>query len=124
MELKSMNLAAEAGALGELWSPRVVARVNDSYVKVAKVHGTFVWHAHEDEDEMFLVLKGRLRIELEEGAVELSAGDAFVVPKGIRHNPVADEECWIALFEPVATTHTGGETNERTKSIQDQLRGA
>ena len=121
MEMKSFNLRAEAGALTELWSPKVVGRVNDAYVKVAKVHGEFVWHAHEHEDEMFLILKGRLRIEMEQGPVELEAGDAFVVPKGVRHNPVAEDECWLALIEPVQTTHTGDVVTGRTKSIEAQL---
>ena len=121
MEMKSFNLEAEAGALKELWSPKVVARVNDSFVKVAKVQGEFVWHAHAHEDEMFFILKGTLRIEMEDGVLELSAGDAFVVPKGVRHNPVAEEECWLALIEPVQTTHTGDIVTERTKSIAEQL---
>lgn len=122
MGMKSFNLLAEAEALTTLWSPKVVGRVNDSFVKVAKVQGKFVWHAHEHEDEMFLILKGRLRIEMDEGPIELGAGDAFVVPKGMRHNPVAQEECCLALIEPVATTHTGDVVTERTKSIEEQLR--
>ena len=122
MGMKSFNLLAEAEALTALWSPKVVGRVNDSFVKVAKVQGEFVWHAHEHEDEMFLILKGRLRIDMDEGPIELGAGDAFVVPKGMRHNPVAQEECCLALIEPVATTHTGDVVTERTKSIEEQLR--
>ncbi|GMV06381.1 MAG: cupin [Gemmatimonadota bacterium] len=123
MELKKVNLAAAAGALEELWSPRVVARVGDQYVKVAKVHGEFVWHAHEGEDELFLVLKGTLRMQLEGGEVALGPGDVFVVPAGVRHNPVADEECWLALVEPVATKHTGDVVTDRTRSIEEQLGG-
>lgn len=123
MELRKVNLAAAAGALRELWSPRVVARVGDQYVKVAKVHGEFVWHAHEGEDELFLVLKGTLRMQLEDGEVALGPGDVFVVPAGVRHNPVADEECWLALVEPVATKHTGDVVTDRTRSIEEQLGG-
>ena len=122
MGMKSFNLLAEAEALTTLWSPKVVGRVNDSFVKVAKVQGEFVWHAHEHEDEMFLILKGRLRIEMDEGPIELGAGDAFVVPKGMRHNPVAQEKCCLVLIEPVETTHTGDVVTERTKSIEEQLR--
>jgi len=122
VELKKVNLEAAAGALEELWSPRVVARVGDQYVKVAKVKGEFVWHAHEKEDELFLILKGRLRMQLEGGEVSLEPGDVFVVPAGMRHNPVADEECWLALVEPVATTHTGDVVTDRTRSIEEQLR--
>ena len=117
-----VNLAAVASELPELWSPRVVARVGDQYVKVARLQGEFVWHAHEGEDELFLVLKGRLRIQLEDGEVILGPGDAFVVPAGVRHNPVADEECWVALVEPVETKHTGDVITDRTRSIEEQLR--
>ena len=116
-----MNLEAAAGALDELWSPRVVARVGDQYVKVARVRGEFVWHAHEGQDELFLVLRGRLRIQLEDGEVALGPGDTFVVPAGVRHNPVAEEECWLALVEPVETLHTGDVVDERTRSIEEQL---
>jgi len=121
MELKSVNLERAAGALTDLWSPKVVARVNDQYVKVARVQGEFVWHAHADEDELFLVLRGRLRIEMEDGSVALGPGDSFVVPRGVRHNPVAEEECWLALVEPVATRHTGDTVTDRTRSIEEQL---
>src|SRR5688572_29836380 len=79
---------AMAQTLGELWSPRVVAELDDNYVKVAKVHGTLAWHSHDNEDELFYILKGHLRIEMEDGNVELDEGDMFVVPKGVRHNPV------------------------------------
>jgi mannose-6-phosphate isomerase-like protein (cupin superfamily) len=114
--------AAVAADLAEYWSPRVVASLDDSYVKVAKVQGTFGWHAHDDEDELFYILAGHLRIEMAEGAVELDAGDAYVVPKGVRHNPVAEDECLVMLIERKTTLHTGSETTERTRSIDDQLR--
>ena len=117
----SINLIAEVGEIEELWSPRVVARVNDSFLKVARVQGEFVWHAHESEDELFLVLKGRLRIEMEDGTVELGPGEAFVVPRGVRHNPVAEEECWLALVEPVETLHTGDIITPRTRTIEEQV---
>jgi mannose-6-phosphate isomerase-like protein (cupin superfamily) len=121
MELNGVNLEAAAGTLPEYWSPKVVARVGDQYVKVAKVLGEFVWHAHEGEDELFLILRGRLRIQFEDGDVELGPGDAFVVPAGVRHNPVAEEECWLALVEPVQTKHTGDVVTDRTRSIDEQL---
>jgi mannose-6-phosphate isomerase-like protein (cupin superfamily) len=111
-----------AASLTELWSPRVVAEVDDSYVKVAKIHGSLAWHSHDDEDELFLVLKGRLRIEMEAGAVELGEGDMFVVPKGVRHNPVAEQECLIMLIERKTTQHTGDVVTEKTRSMADQLR--
>ena len=111
-----------AASLTELWSPRVIGEVDDNYVKVAKVHGTFGWHAHADEDELFLILGGRLRIEMEQGAVEIDEGEMFVVPKGTRHNPVAVDECLVMLIERKTTLHTGDSVNEKSRSIEDQLR--
>ena len=121
MEFKAVNLLAECEALDEHWSPKVVGRVADQYVKVAKIRGEFVWHAHEGEDELFLILKGSLRIQMEEGEATLGVGDIFVVPAGVRHNPVADEECWLALIEPAHTKHTGDVVTDRTRSIDEQL---
>jgi|SRR5687768_9748308 mannose-6-phosphate isomerase-like protein (cupin superfamily) len=108
--------------LTEFWSPRVVAEVDDAYIKVAKVHGSLAWHSHEDEDELFLVLKGHLRIEMESGSVELDEGDMFVVPKGVRHNPVAEDECHLMLIERKSTLHTGDVVTEKTRSLAEQLR--
>ena len=106
----------------EFWSPRVVAEVDDVYVKVAKVKGTLTWHAHDNEDELFYILKGHLRIEMEKETVALSEGDVYVVPKGVRHNPVADEECHVMLIERKTTLHTGTEVTEKTRSLEEQLR--
>ena len=117
-----VSLKSAAESLDELWSPRVVSELEDSYVKVAKVKGTLAWHAHDAEDELFFVLKGSLRIEMESGAVELNEGDAFVVPKGVRHHPVAAEECHLMLIEKKTTLHTGTEITGKTRSLEDQLR--
>lgn len=111
-----------AASLVELWSPRVVGEVDDAYIKVAKVHGSLAWHSHENEDELFLVLKGHLRIEMESGVVELREGEMFVVPKGVRHNPVAENECHLMLIEGKTTLHTGSTVTEKTRSIAEQLR--
>jgi mannose-6-phosphate isomerase-like protein (cupin superfamily) len=111
-----------ADSLTELWSPRVVTEFDDSFVKVAKVHGSLAWHSHDHEDELFMVLKGHLRIEMDEGTVELSAGDVYVVPKGVRHNPVADDECHIMLIEKKSTLHTGNVITDQTRSLKEQLR--
>lgn len=111
-------------AVPELWSPRVVAQVNDQYVKVARVQGEFPWHAHEAEDELFLVLKGALtigRAPEDGGPVLLAPGQMFVVPRGVRHNTAAAEETWIALVETVTTQHTGAEQTPMTRSIAEQL---
>lgn len=111
-----------ASSLTEHWSPRVVAEVDDAYIKVAKVLGSLAWHSHENTDELFLVLKGRLRIEMQEGTVDLGEGDMFVVPKGVQHNPVAAEECHIMLIERKSTQHTGNVVTEKTRSLSEQLR--
>ncbi len=110
-----------AASLTELWSPRVIAEVDDAYIKVAKVEGTLAWHSHENEDELFLVLKGHLRIEMEDSAVELGEGEMFVVPKGVRHNPVAEQECHLMLIESKSTLHTGDVATAKTRSIAEQL---
>ena len=89
---------------------------------MAKVEGSLAWHAYDDEDELFLVLRGSLRIEMEDRAVELAEGDAFVVPKGVRHNPVASDECHLLLIERKSTRHTGSEVTARTRSLDEQLR--
>ncbi len=118
---KTNMLAALAGVT-EHWSPKVVGRVNDQYVKVAKLLGQLAWHRHDDEDELFQVVRGRLRIQFEDGAeTALEAGEFCVVPKGVLHNPVADEECWIVLIETVTTRHTGDVATDRTRSIEEQL---
>ncbi len=111
-----------AAALTELWSPRVIAEIDDNYVKVAKLHGNFGWHAHADEDELFMVLQGHLRIEMEAESVELDAGEIFVVAKGVRHNSVASEECLVMLIERKSTLHTGDSVTEKTRTLAEQLR--
>lgn len=111
-----------AASLSEHWSPRVIGEVDDSYIKVAKVLGSLGWHSHADEDELFLILHGHLRIEMEAGPVDLDAGEMFVVPKGVRHNPIAQEECLLMLIERKTTLHTGDVVTERTRSLAEQLR--
>jgi mannose-6-phosphate isomerase-like protein (cupin superfamily) len=111
-----------AAALPELWSPRVIGEVDEVYVKVARVQGDFPWHHHENEDELFFVLEGHLRIELEDGVVELGPGDMTVVPKGVNHRPVAEAEVQLLLVERKNTLHTGNVVTEKTRSLADQLR--
>src|SRR4029078_13532400 len=118
----TISPASVAAGLTELWSPRVVAELDDSYVKVAKVQGTLAWHSHEDEDELFYILKGTLTIEMEDRTVVLNQGDTFVVPKGVRHNPIAEQECHIMLIERKSTSHTGTEVTAMTRSDAAPLR--
>ena len=111
-----------ASSLTEFWSPRIIGEVDDAYIKVAKVHGSLAWHSHENEEELFLILKGHLRIEMESGSVDLNEGDMYIVPKGVRHNPVAKEECHLLLIERKTTLHTGDVNTEKTRSLAEQLR--
>ena len=122
-DTSSMNLRRMAAELTEYWSPRVVGQVNDQYVKVAKVKGDFAWHKHDAEDELFLILEGKLTIEYEDRVVELSTGDCHIVPKGVLHYPTCEEECLLALIETVTTKHTGDVMTDKTKSIEQQLSG-
>ncbi|MDR6773270.1 cupin domain-containing protein [Azospirillum sp. BE72] len=120
--IPSINFEVALSALTDHWSPKVVAQVNDQYVKVAKLLGQFVWHRHDNEDELFQVIRGRLRIQFEDGReTVLSPGELCVIPRGVMHNPVADEECWVLLVEPVTTKHTGDVETPRTRSIAEQL---
>jgi mannose-6-phosphate isomerase-like protein (cupin superfamily) len=115
------NLDKEFGAVSELWSPRVIAMANGQYVKVARVKGEFVWHAHLDEDEFFLVRKGTLIIRYRDRPdVTLREGDFHVVPRGVEHMTAAPEECWVVLVEPADTRHTGDTVTDMTKSIEAQ----
>ena len=116
------NFAKELEKVTEYWTPRVVGEVNDHYVKVAKLKGEFVWHAHENEDELFLVVYGTLRIQLEgREDVVLQPGEFFTVPKGVRHNPVAEEEVGVVLIESRTTLHTGDVVTDRTVPVERQL---
>jgi quercetin dioxygenase-like cupin family protein len=123
MTIASVNLLRALEGVTEYWSPKVVGRVNDQYVKVAKLKGELAWHSHDAEDELFQVLKGRLVIQFEDGEVVLNAGEFCTVPRGVRHNPVAAEECWIVLVETVTTRHTGDVETPLTKTIEQQLSG-
>lgn len=124
MQDHPISLERACEALPELWSPRIVGRVNDQYIKVVRVKGEFPFHAHAAEDEMFFVLRGELRIgrvEADGGDIVVQAGEFFVVPRGVRHNTSAREETWLALIETVTTAHTGDEITPRTRSIAEQL---
>ncbi len=112
--MKVIDLSEKLAGLDALWSPGIVARVNDTDVKVARVRGDFDWHAHPEEDELFLVLAGRLRIEFRDGDVWLEPGQACLVPRGVEHRPVAPEEVHLLLVEPAGTRNTGDRVTERT----------
>jgi mannose-6-phosphate isomerase-like protein (cupin superfamily) len=112
--LEKVNLADKLALFDERWSPKIVAELNDSYVKVVKFQDEFVWHHHDDEDELFLVVSGRMRMELRDGDVVVGPGELIVVPKGVEHRPVAEEQTHVVLIEPKTTLNTGNVRNERT----------
>ncbi len=108
-------------SITKYWSPKIMGELNGQYIKLAKLKGEFVWHKHEFEDEMFLIIKGNLTIELKDKSIHLKEGDIYVVPKNTLHNPYCQKECWVMLMEPKETLHTGNVEVEKTKSIEDQL---
>jgi mannose-6-phosphate isomerase-like protein (cupin superfamily) len=110
-----INLAEKLATFAEHWSPRIVGGFNGHDLMVVKVKGEFVWHSHPDTDDFFMVLKGRLRIEMREGNVELEAGEIYVVPKGVEHRPVAEEEAELLIIEPAGTPNTGDPETAATK---------
>ena len=109
-----VNLADKLGLIDEYWSPKIVGELNGQHVKLAKLAGGFVWHRHEDEDELFLVVKGRLTIKFSEKTVTLEEGEFLVVPRGVDHKPIATDEAHVLLFEPVSALNTGNVRGERT----------
>lgn len=119
--LSPVDIDSEFAGVADYWSPKVIGRVNDQYIKIVRLKGEFVWHAHDAEDELFLVVRGQLSIQLEDGVLQLGPGQFAVVPRGVRHNPVAAEECWVVLIETITTKHTGEVVTPRTRSIDEQL---
>ena len=105
--MKAVNLGEKFAIFSDLWSPKIVGRLNNLHIKAVKVKGEFVWHSHADTDELFLVTKGNLVIKLRDQDVPVAAGEFFVVPKGVEHKPVAEDECELLLIEPAGTVNTG-----------------
>jgi mannose-6-phosphate isomerase-like protein (cupin superfamily) len=112
--IEKVNVAEKFSRFSEHWSPKQIAEVNDTVVKLAKLQGEFFWHHHEHEDELFLVVKGTLRILLRDGEIVLGEGEMVVIPRGVEHLPIADEEAHVLLVEPRTTLNTGNVRNERT----------
>ncbi len=112
--MKKINIEEKLSLFNEYWSPKIIGELNDSYVKLAKLKGDFIWHTHENEDEMFYVLKGVLTIKFREKDVQLNEGECIVIPRGIEHMPVAEEEVHVMLVESKTTLNTGNVVNERT----------
>lgn len=119
--ISKVNIAAKLATFSDHWSPKVVGTVNDTDVKIVKVKGEFVWHAHENEDELFYVLKGQLVIELRDGQVELDPGEFVVVPRGVEHRPVAKDEVEVMLIERATIDHTGGVADPRKVEVFERI---
>ena len=116
-----ISLDQKFATFREHWSPKVVADLNGQQVKLVKFQGTFDWHAHAAEDELFLVHRGEFRMEFRDRTVTLAAGDMLVVPRGVEHRPVADREVEVVLFEPASTLNTGDVVSERTRTLLDRI---
>src|SRR5687768_10355900 len=116
-----VSLAEKFALFSDRWSPKIVGELNGQHVKLVRLLGAFVWHHHDDEDELFLVHRGRLRMEFRDRVVELTPGEFLIVPRGVEHRPVADEEVEVVLFEPATTLNTGNLRNERTVEVLDRL---
>jgi mannose-6-phosphate isomerase-like protein (cupin superfamily) len=112
--IQVINLAQKFDLFDEQWQPKIVGELNDSYVKIARVQGEFIWHHHENEDELFYVVKGTLILKLRERDLTLREGEFAIIPRGVEHMPVASEEVWIMMLEPKTTSNTGNVTDEHT----------
>ena len=119
--MRKVNLAEKLSMFDDHWNPRIVGELNGQQVKLAKLLGPFDWHHHDDEDELFLVVKGRLRMELRDGTIDLEEGELFIVPRGVEHRPVAEEEAHVMLFEPASTLNTGNRRTEKTRERLERI---
>lgn len=119
--MEKVNLNQKFQLFSEHWSPKIVGELNGQHVKLAKLKGEFVWHKHEHEDELFFVVKGRLNMEYRDKTVVVNENEFLIVPRGIEHKPVANEEVWVMLFEPTTTLNTGDIESELTKPVLDRI---
>jgi mannose-6-phosphate isomerase-like protein (cupin superfamily) len=119
--MKKINLADKLAQFDDYWSPKIVGELNGQHVKLAKIKGEFVWHHHEQEDELFLVLDGRMRLEFRDRQVVLEKGECCIVPRGVEHRPVGEEEAHLLMFEPASTLNTGNVRSERTLDTLERL---
>jgi mannose-6-phosphate isomerase-like protein (cupin superfamily) len=121
MNIETVNLAQKFSLISDHWNPRIAGELNGQLVKLAKLKGAFIWHHHEEEDELFLVVKGVLRMELRDRTVEVQPGEFIIIPHGVEHRPYAEEEVEVLLFEPASTLNTGNQVNERTRKLLDKI---
>jgi len=121
MPIEKLNVSEQFALITEYWQPRIAASLNGQHVRMAKLKGEFIWHRHDDEDEMFYVVRGRLVIRFRDGEVALNEGELCVVPRGVEHLPLAEKEVHVLLFEPAETRNTGNIQNERTVDNMDTI---
>ena len=119
--MQKISLQDKFALFSEYWSPKIIGEINDSHVKIAKLKGEFIWHSHQDEDEMFYVFKGRLTIKFRDGDVVLRDGECLMIPRGVEHMPVAEDEVQVMLIEPKATCNTGNVINEHTVDAPERI---
>ena len=119
--MQKVNLSEKLAQFSDQWQPKIVGELNGQHVKLAKIFGEFIWHKHDHEDELFLVVKGRFRMEFRDRHVWLEEGEILIVPRGVEHRPVAEEEAHILMFEPASTLNTGNVQNERTVAQLDRI---
>lgn len=119
--MQKVNLSEAFQRFDEFWNPKVIGEVNNCQVKLVKVKGEFIWHKHEEEDELFMVVKGRFTLRFRDGDVDLEEGELMIVPRGVEHLPVADEEAHLLVFEPGTTLNTGNVRNDRTVDSPERL---
>lgn len=119
--MEKINICSKYEEFDKYWSPHSIAELNGQQVIIAKVKGDFVWHSHKDEDELFHVIKGKLKMQYRDRSVEVLPGEIIIVPKGVEHCPSAEEETWILLFEPISTKHTGSIVTEITKNMYPKI---
>jgi mannose-6-phosphate isomerase-like protein (cupin superfamily) len=119
--MQKINLKEKLSLVNEYWSPKIVGELNDSHVKIAKLKGEFVWHKHDNKDEMFFIIKGKLLIKLREKDIHLQEGEFVIIPKGVEHLPIADEEVHVMLIEPKTTLNTGDVVSDLTKNTLDHI---
>jgi mannose-6-phosphate isomerase-like protein (cupin superfamily) len=119
--MEKINLLQKFSLFNEHWNPKIIGELNGQHIKLSKFQGEFVWHKHDDEDEAFFVIKGSFAMELRDKTIVLNEGDMLIVPKGVEHKPVAENEVWVMLFEPAGTQNTGDVVNEKTKMNLDWI---
>ena len=119
--MDKINISEKLSQFKDYYNPRIIGELNNQYIKAVKLKGEFVWHHHDNEDELFLVIQGKLKMEFRDKIVEVMPGEFIIVPKGVEHKPVADDEVHLLLFEPASTLNTGNVVNERTREVLEKI---